>query len=75
MNIVQSEGATYAVVETGDGQGRFQEIDDVPERQPPVRRGSLYTPPRRAGGRRPESSEGYGVPWAEAGFLGFFAES
>ena len=28
VNIVQSEGATYAVVETGDGRGLFQEIDD-----------------------------------------------
>ena len=28
VNIVQNEGATYAVVETGDGQGLFQEIDD-----------------------------------------------
>jgi len=28
VNIVQSDSATYAVVETGDGQGLFQEIDD-----------------------------------------------
>ncbi len=28
VNIVQSAGATYALVETGDGRGLFQEIND-----------------------------------------------
>ncbi len=28
VNVVQSAGATYALVETGDGRGLFQEIND-----------------------------------------------